>query len=346
MKHRLFRFLVEEMGFRAFAFESPWPNADRVGRYVETCEGTPEEALTGLFGVWQSAETRDLVRWMCEWNRSHPRKKDKLVFFGFDVQQPAQDAAALFAFLERIGIGSGDPRVVDTTACDGVSTPSVSPDPIPEARNDQCLRGLSAIDQLFTAEAERIIAETSATNFEYAKLRVVGIRSWQGQIYYQDRRSTVSRDSGMAHAFAVLRKLRYGKIKTAVWAHNFHIGKDVESSTWNVKTMGAFLREMFGKNYVSLTLISNVPEIDWTGVGCGERQVLRTDTTVEKMLHDLGHAALLVDFDFPGGNPPVLTQGELYVMSEVSMVPAGQFDGAVFLEHSRKMDPLRWPSCK
>src|SRR5215217_4136735 len=160
MKHRLFRFLVEEMGFRAFAFESPWPNADRVGQYVETCEGTPEQALTGLFGVWQSTETRDLVQWMCDWNRSHSRKKDKLVFFGFDVQQPGQDAAALFAFLERIGIGSGDPRVLDITACDGVNRPTVSPAPIPDALNEQCVRGLSAVDQLFTGEAERIVAET------------------------------------------------------------------------------------------------------------------------------------------------------------------------------------------
>ncbi|HEX6862333.1 MAG TPA: erythromycin esterase family protein, partial [Thermoanaerobaculia bacterium] len=345
MKHRIFRFLVEEMGFRAFAFESPWPDADRVGRYVETCQGTPEQALTGLFGVWESAETRDLVQWMCDWNRTHPRTKDKLVFFGFDVQQPAQDSAALFAFLERIGIGSNDPRVIDITACDGVRGPTSYPSPIPDVLHEQCLRGLAAIDQLFAGEAGRIVAETSAVDFEYAKLRVVGLRSWEGQVYYKDRRSTVSRDSGMAHAFGVLRKLRYGKVKTAVWAHNFHIGKDVESSTWNVKTMGAFLREMFGSSYVSIALISNVTEIDWRGVGCGERQVARTERTVERMLHDLGHEALLVDFDFPGGNPPFLAPGQQYRMSEVGMTPAALFDGAVFLERSRKMDPLSWPAC-
>jgi erythromycin esterase-like protein len=30
MKHRVFRFLVEKMGFRAFAIESPWIAADQV----------------------------------------------------------------------------------------------------------------------------------------------------------------------------------------------------------------------------------------------------------------------------------------------------------------------------
>ena len=346
MKHRLFRFLVEEMGFRAFAFESPWPNADRVARYVESCDGPAERALGGLFGVWQSTETRELVEWMCEWNRNHPKKKDKLVFFGFDVQQPAQDSAALFQFLERIGIDSDDPRVVDITACDGVRGPTKFPNPIPDPVHQQCVRGLDAIDQLFTAEAGRIVAETSATDFEYARLRVVGLRSWEGQVYYKDGRSTVSRDSGMAHAFGVIRKLRHGKIKTAVWAHNFHIGKDIESSNWNVKTMGAFLREMFGSSYVAIALIANAPAIDWRGVGCGDWEVVRNDTTVEKLLNDLGHEALLVDFDFPGGNPPFLVQGRQYRMSEAGMVPAAQFDAAVFLERSRKMDPLPWPSCQ
>ena len=347
MKHRLFRFLVEQMGFRAFAIESPWEDADLVGRYVETCDGSAEEALRGLFGVWQSTETRELVEWMCEWNRAHSKPKDKLVFFGFDVQQPDQDGAALIAFLERIGVGPGDPRVTDIKVCDGVSQPSVRPSPIPDAQNQQCLRGLAAADQLFTDEAGRIVAGTSATDLEYARLRVVGLRSWQGQVYYgRDPRSAVSRDSGMAYAFGALRQLRYGKVKTAIWAHNYHTAKDLESSLARHRTMGTFLREMFGSSYVSIALIANVVEIDWQGVGCGERQSVRNDRTVEKMLHDLGHEALLVDFDFPGGKPPFLAPGVPYRMSELDMVPAAQFDAAVFLDHSRKMDPLRWTSCR
>jgi erythromycin esterase len=349
MKHRVFRFLVEKMGFRAFAFESPWPNADRVSQYVETCGEPPEEALRGLFGVWQSAETRDLIQWMCDWNRSHPKKKDKLFFFGFDVQQSAQDAAALLAFLERLGVGSEDPRVTDVRACDGVSAPTFYPNAIPEARNQQCLRGLAAAEQLIDQEAAQPTAGISPQDLEYARLRVVGVRSWQGQVYYRGIRefvkSSESRDSGMAYAFGVLRRLRYGDVKTAVWAHNFHIAKDVRTSSWATKTMGSFLRETFGSSYVALALIANVSEIDWPNVGCGPTQALRFERAVESRLHDLGHESLLLDLDFPGGNPPFLAPGENYRFSEAGMVPASQFDGAFFLERSRKMAPLRWPSC-
>ena len=351
MKHRAFRFLVEKMGFRAFAFESPWPDADRVGQYVETCGEPPEEALRGLFGVWQSAETRDLVQWMCDWNRSHRKKQDKLFFFGFDVQQPAQDGAALIAFLERLGVGSGDPSVTGVQACDGVSTSTVFPAAISDAKNQQCLQGLAAAEQLIDQAAAQRIAGISPQDLEYARLRLVGVRSWQGEAYYfglgDSVKGSESRDIGMAYAFGVLRRLRYGDIKTVVWAHNYHIAKDAKASSWATRTMGSYLREMFGSSYAALALIANIPEIDWPNLnGCGPAQVVRHPGVIETQLHDLGYEALLLDLDFPGGKPPFLAPGQGIRFNEVGMVPADQFDGAFFLERSRKMDPLRWPSCQ
>jgi hypothetical protein len=45
MKHRAFRFLVEKMGFRVFAFESPWEKAEEVRRFVAACEGDAGAAV-------------------------------------------------------------------------------------------------------------------------------------------------------------------------------------------------------------------------------------------------------------------------------------------------------------
>jgi len=93
MKHRLFRFLVEEMGFRAFAMETPWPYAERTAQYVATCQGTARDAMRGIFAVWRSTETGALLDYMCSWNQTHPT--DPITFFGFDVQQPEMDGPAL-----------------------------------------------------------------------------------------------------------------------------------------------------------------------------------------------------------------------------------------------------------
>lgn len=351
MKFRTFRFLVEKMGFRAFAIENNWESADRINQYVQTCQGSADEAVRNLYYVWQSAETREMIQWMCDWNRSHRKKKDKIHFFGFDVQQPGPDGSALTAFLERIGIGGGDPRVVDMRRCDGVAAPTVYPNPIPDPQHQQCLQGLAAVQKLFDEEGKRIAAETSPQDFEYAKLRLLGLKSWQGQIYNFGKRefeaSSTSRDSGMAQAFRTLRAQRYPKLKVALWAHNFHIARNAERSAWRMNTMGYFLRQTFGSDYVTVGLISNVTEIDWPQTrGCGRTNEARHERTVERLLNELGHEYLLVNLGFPGGNPPFLVPGQAYRLSESNMVPASQFDAVIFLSRSRKMDPLAWPPCQ
>lgn len=350
MKHRTFRYMVEKMGFRGFAIENNWESADKVNQYVQTCQGSADEAVRNLYNVWQSAETRELIQWMCDWNRSHRKKKDKIHFFGFDVQQPGPDGAALTAFLDRIGIGDGDSRIANLRQCDGVSAPTVYPGQLPDAPHQQCVQGLEAVQKLFDEEGSRIAAETSRPDFEYARLRLLGLKSWQGQMYHYTRRqfreSTESRDSGMAQAFKTLRELRYPKLKVAIWAHNFHIAKDADRAAWDANTSGYYLRQMFGSNYVTIGLISNVTEIDWPQTrGCGAANVVRHERTVEKLLNDLGHDYLLVDLDFPGGNPPFLNPGQTYHLSESNMIPAPQFDGLIFLARSRRMDPLAWTPC-
>lgn len=77
-KHRLFRYLVEKLGFRVIAFETPWLDGDTANAYVQTCDGDPDAATAGFFGVWRSAELSALIGWMCEWNRTHPKAKDKV----------------------------------------------------------------------------------------------------------------------------------------------------------------------------------------------------------------------------------------------------------------------------
>jgi len=49
MKHRILRFLVERMGFTAFAIEATWPEANRLDRYVRTGDGDPAVLLSGLY---------------------------------------------------------------------------------------------------------------------------------------------------------------------------------------------------------------------------------------------------------------------------------------------------------
>jgi erythromycin esterase len=350
MKHRLVRFLVQEMGFRVFAIESPWPGADQAAAYVETCAGSPEDAIRGLFGVWQSAETRDMVQWMCEWNSSHRKAKDRVHFYGFDVQQPDYDGPALLAFLERIGIGADDPIAEGIRQCDSVTHPLVVAF-VPEDKYQQCLAALDAVDARFASDEQAIVGQTSRWDFEWAKISLVGVRAWEGQMYdYQGTGRNISianqkRDVGMAYVLQTIRRLRYPNQKTIVWAHNAHIGKDTPYSNF-AKNMGAYLRESLGANYAAVALVSSEAEIDWPSVGCGLPAWPGPGPfSVETLLRNLGAGFALVDPSFPGTDQPFLKPGKLYPLGGGSMVPRDQFNAVVYLGHSRKMSPLRWPSC-
>jgi hypothetical protein len=59
MKHRIFRFLVQEMGFRAFAMETNWQGAERAAAYVQGGSETVENAIKDhiVFGTARSLPT-------------------------------------------------------------------------------------------------------------------------------------------------------------------------------------------------------------------------------------------------------------------------------------------------
>src|SRR5689334_21942379 len=65
MKHRMLRFLVEEMGFNTFAIEANLPEANLLNDYLHTGQGDPAALLDGLhFWTWDTQEVLDMILWM------------------------------------------------------------------------------------------------------------------------------------------------------------------------------------------------------------------------------------------------------------------------------------------
>ena len=343
MKHRVFRFLVEEMGFRAFAFETNWINAEHTARYVATCEGSAEDAATGLFGVWQSEETADLLEWMCNWNRTHSRRADKVHFFGFDIQQPEDDGPALIEFLLERGLEVDDPRILGIRKCDGVET-SVWPKPVPNSTHKACLKALDQVDRMLKQLDPSESVQPARAAIEWAKIHALGLRAWEDEAYYEQRngwRSYESRDRGMASAFLRIRTLKTGNVKTAIWAHNSHIAKQ-SRLTFGASTMGTFLERTLRSGYTNIALTSLRPSINWPAIErCG--LVPPANDSLERRLEPLNMDYALVDFDFPGAIKPFIPDTTMFIGQRWN-VPRRQYDGAIYLEESPMMTPLRWPA--
>ena len=338
LKHRIFRYLVEKMGFRAFAMESNWTGVDKAARYVQTCEGSPADALTGHWAVFQSEELADLAQWMCEWNRSHPKPADKLHFFGFDIQQPQADGPALIAFLQRIGIAEDHSWVAGIRACDGVTVTAPFGQVSPET-HEQCLRTLAAADAHLQRHRKAIEKRTGRHDFAMARLSLVSLRASELQnfIFPHDRPTGITvRDEGMANAFLTLRSLRAPRARTVIWAANMHVSRSTLSD--GSKPMGSFLAAALRRDYVTFAINSYETEIDYPQFGCGP--VTRADNTIEERLHQLGEDALLVDLAIPGAFP----RG-WHNMGIERVEPHRQYNGMFHLARSPKMEPLQWPAC-
>jgi len=353
-KHRLFRYLVEELGFRAFAFESPWIDAELVTDYVETCEGDAVSSVTeGLFSVWASEEVLDLVTWMCGHNRAHP--DDRVAFWGFDIQQPWGDGERLLSYVwqaipDRADFVSGVRR------CNGVgygSADEYSDDPSSQTVTDPdhlaCLETLRSLDAYLIDHEAELAAQTSAEALAWVQINIIGLRAWEFMTYltqWSRPGVTEMRDRAMADVFMAIRRLRNPGDRVAIWAHNFHIayaGREAGGNWGNTRTMGSHLRAALGDDYFALGLVGFSVSINWPQVSVGEQPPPGNDLHVEYRLHhELGRDYLLVDLAFPGTDEPFLVPGDNSLVSAGWLVPEDQFGALFYLDVSPMMNALRW----
>jgi erythromycin esterase-like protein len=342
MKHRIFRYLVEEMGFRVFAIESDWTGAELTAQYVQSCEGTAEDSLRRHIIVWQSHELADLARWMCEWNREHPRPADKVHYFGFDIQQPEDDGPALVAFLQRIGIAEDHPWVAGIRACEGVRISHPFGE-IPQELHDQCMAALNAVETHLQVHQRTLLRQMSRHDFEMGKLRLVSLKAWQLTIFIipDDFAAGYSaRDEGMAYVFRTLRALKFPKARTVAWAANSHVSRTQLID--GARPFGSHLAAALGRNYVSFALTANEASMDSTDL-CYHHPTVAG--SVEDRLSELGGAGLLVDLAFPGTRDPFLPPGR-YPVGEEEFDLHRSYNGVLYLERSPAMNPLYGPPCR
>ncbi|HEX6096660.1 MAG TPA: erythromycin esterase family protein [Thermoanaerobaculia bacterium] len=339
MKHRLFRYLVERKGFRAFAIESNWEAVERTNAYVQTCSGTPEDAISEQYVVWRSTEYAGLVRWMCEWNRAHPDPADRLTAFGFDIQQPERDGPALAALLGQFGVPQDDPRLQGLRSCEqafGLAHPFGE---IPPAVHATCLEALSGVESFLQTNRTTIVEQTSEEAFDIAMLRVIGLRANQEETFeIRDdfAKGFNYRDEAMAYAFHVRRAMKAPDAKTALWAADVHLAQNELPN--GERPLGSHLEAALGTDFVSFAITAYETEVPRGPGICGLAE--RKPGSAEERLAAYGHQTLLAR---PWGG---WRQDEVMPLGFFTFRPFADFDAVFFLRHSPSMHPLTYPGCR
>ena len=242
LKHRMLEFLVEKMGFTAFAIEASLPEAFDIDHFVLTGEGDPPAALRALyFWTWNTEEVLDLIRWIKDYNSdpSHPRK---VRFYGFDIQNESMAAERVLSYLERV-----DP---DFWA-QAVGRVGEISDPFlvrsfrvrPEEQRRASAAFLGKVLERFDENEAEYTGATSPTEWALARQHA---RVAQQAIL--DRIEPDLRDEAMAENILWILDQEGEDGKLVVWAHNGHVG--TESGR-----MGGYLRDSLGTDLVSLGFV-------------------------------------------------------------------------------------------
>jgi erythromycin esterase-like protein len=348
MKHRLLRYLVEELHFRVLAFENPWQMAEPVARYVETCQGTPEAAMSQMFGVWQSTELADTLRWMCAWNQAHP--EDPVHFYGFDIQiPPRRSADPLLAFLSGLGMGDDHPWIEGVRACDGVVDTYFPVLPYPEDLYRQCRGALSEIGAWFDAEENRIRELTSREALGWARVHLASLDAMEGLLFHLPTRFPQSydeRERGMAYVVQAIHALRHPNLKVAVWAANGHVAPNTRPA-FGLDSVGTHLAAAMGSHYKAVGISARDIYANWPARGrCGLQVLADPADSVERLLLSLGSPHVIVDQNPPGSHPAFQAPDAWYTLGDIPFTrELGLFDGLLVIESSPAMHALRWADC-
>lgn len=305
--------------------------------------------MRSMYPAWWDVSVRDLLRWMCEFNRANPG--DPVVLYGFDVQEPWQSLPALREFVARAAPAE-ETRLAPLGDCIGASATSLTAfyltadyqdlaagrrDPALHAR---CIGGIDALEGWIDAEAAALAAGSSARAVEEARLDLVALRAWEDQLLVDWPQGYHAREIAMATMMRRLRDHYAPGKRTIVWAWNWHIARDYARVHGNrgdpafaddrqgVSGMGSYLHQWFGDAYRPIAL---------TGyrilrpAGVPAPPLPTSDLVVEKRLHDLERPWLLVDLrqPLPGD---LLPRTRDYGISEMWADPYAQFDAIIHLE--------------
>ena len=271
LKHRVFRQLVAEKGFRTFALEAPWSTGLRLNAYVLHGKGDPRRIMREEFQRdyqwWNNTDYLRLVEWMRAYNVRHP--DDPVRFMGDDI---AWSGPELY---------------------DAVSDHVAATDPGASARLAELYRGLRPtvatgpyIEQYLTrpyAERMEMAARTSralelvrglpAGADREAHDRAVQNATVIDQTAHQyawdlenpAQAAEAMRYRDRAMAANVVWWHRHTGTKVLLAAHNNHVGYVPDDPAQYPKVQGAYLRDSLGGGYLNIGLTFHQGSFNATG---------------------------------------------------------------------------------
>jgi erythromycin esterase len=255
MKHRVFRYLVEEKGFTTFSLETGWSGGVRLNEYVRHGTGDldqiMEEEFQGSYLFWHTTEYRDLIEWMRDYNSRHATQ---VQFMGNDNGYAGPE------LFDRVTtyVGRHHPTLLAQftdayrdlrPTTDAETWMSTYPGLPLAQRQAVATKAQQALDALaathgtteeftWTVQHSRAISQVATLYaFDFDDPTKIP----EGYLY---------RDQVMADNTAWWHEQTGAKVLLS--AHNGHVGYESHEPEQYPRMQGAFLRDRLGADYVSV----------------------------------------------------------------------------------------------
>jgi len=250
LKQRLFKYLVENHGFKTLAYEFSFQKSLKVNDYVLYGKGCVDSLFMGELWIQDNEEELELIRWMQAYN-SDKNDVDKIQFIGIDNQLDAYTPVSILKYFEHV---SPNFRLA-------------YPQIIYKIKNLEAVkyREISKSEYL---KRERIYHEFYKLAKTYFKEHPISSSNMNTEILLHLIESLIQSNDFLYRYAIEAYNLRDYQLATnviwvkkymrdagvAVWAQNAHIAKDpnLYSDGKGGGAMGTYLQDILGKEYLAV----------------------------------------------------------------------------------------------
>lgn len=250
-KHRIFQYLVENHGFKIFAFEADFGESLFINEAVQKSDKAAIESLMKdkmHFWTWKTEEVKDLLIWMCDYNLGKP-DEDKVQYMGVDCQYNTFHPDLLKVYLEETDASfvefANEVLTLAKTASQNNFQGYTG-----QAFNNY-LAQLDELQEMMLTHKQVLINKSSIKDFEL-NLQMLDLVKQVSEVRYRLNTHPTLRDNYMAQNTAWLLDYFDGQ-KIVIWAHNAHVAKNPNYG--GGRSQGSHLQQMFGAEYAVVAFL-------------------------------------------------------------------------------------------
>lgn len=252
MKLRVFKYLVENHGFKAFLFETDFVEGRILNDWVQWRRNDDVVMLmedTMLFDwYWKTKEVKEVLEYIRAYNQNKS-ESDMIGFYGVDTQFPDYDLGVLADILTRSNISE-----VDSILSKNVKHQELSPIFILKLSmtsrvelKAELAEGTKYAMSIVSKNEEKIKSALGEEEFLWAIQLVRHMEQVQEVNFATSINAPELRDKYMAENTEWYFDLLGEDSKFALWAHNYHIANNAENSKSG--SQGFYLKEKYGNDY-------------------------------------------------------------------------------------------------